>query len=681
MPLPDVDETGFIEAFASRYPRCILECLLADRTTGRNIIWADSEYADLGDGYGGDDEITVEKITGQMSGLIKPRVAKELELQSSRTRSRAEVFTPSWLVSSMNNALDEDWFGRDGVFNVEEGNGWKANRKRMAFPKAEDRGWRDYISSTRLEITCGEAPFICSRYDTVTGEILAVADRIGLLDRKLRVVSERARTRDTWVKWAMVALQSTYGYEYQGDNLLIARINVFETVEEHLRERWSSELAEEEMVEVAGIISWNIWQMDGLTCAPPTNAGEVVYRSMFEEAEPEGRQVSLFEGLDGFDEYGGLDQSSDCVILPLCIIYDWEKGEQFEFAALKGGTSMEKKFYAVVGNPPYQAEKDNNGRQPPIYNYFMDEAYRIADRVELVTPARFLFGAGQTPKEWNRKMLADEHLKVMRYEADSSKVFPNTLIRGGVAVTLRDETRKFGPIGVFAPYAELNQIISKVKPTMAMGSIADEVTGAVPYRFSEKLRQEKPELLSKVGKSFDLRTNVLDNLYNLLFFKEPLADVDCAAIFGLLDRQREFLWVDRSYIDVPDNYSAYKVLLPKASGGGEFGEKLGALTVVDKGVGHTQSFVSIGKFETRGEAEALAKYLKTKFARTLLGVLKVTQDITPRVWRLVPLQDFTSASDIDWSKPIADIDRQLYAKYGLDDSEIEFIETHVKEMG
>lgn len=330
-------EKDFIEAFLSKHPSSVFECLLSDRTTGKNIIWADAEYAEFGDGYGGDDEITVEKITGEMAGLIKPRVAKELERQSSRTKARAEVFTPSWLVNSMNNALDADWFGRIDAFNVEEDGGWKTNQKRIDFPKVEGRGWRDYVSSTRLEITCGEAPFICSRYDTVTGVPLAVADRIGLLDRKLRVVSERARTRDTWVKWAMAALQSTYGYEYQGDNLLIARINVFETVEEHLRERWSSELTEGEMAEIARIISWNVWQMDGLACAPPTNAEGVVYRSALDESEPEGRQASLFEGFDGFDEYGGFGQSDDCVVVPLCIIYDWEKGEPFEFAALKGG--------------------------------------------------------------------------------------------------------------------------------------------------------------------------------------------------------------------------------------------------------------------------------------------------------------------------------------------------------
>ena len=183
-----------------------------------------------------------------------------------------------------------------------------------------------------------------------------------------------------------------------------------------------------------------------------------------------------------------------------------------------------------------------------------------------------------------------------------------------------------------------------------------------------------------MGKSFDLRTNALDNLYNKLFFRGKQDDADYVAIYGLFERQRECLWIKRTYIDVPDNFDGYKVLLSKASGAGAFGEKLASLAVAAKRVGHTQSFVSMGNFDTEEKADSLTKYLKTKFARSLLGILKVTQDITPRVWGLVPQQDFTSASDIDWSKSVADIDRQLYAKYGLNDCEIEFIESHVKEM-
>ena len=183
-----------------------------------------------------------------------------------------------------------------------------------------------------------------------------------------------------------------------------------------------------------------------------------------------------------------------------------------------------------------------------------------------------------------------------------------------------------------------------------------------------------------MGKSFDLRTNAFDKLCGKLFFRNKQDDSDYVAVCGLLNTKRDYLWIKRSYLDVPNNFEGYKVLIPKASGSGAFGEKLASLDIASKQVAHTQSFVSMGNFDTNAEADALVKYLKTKFARSLLGILKVTQDMTPRVWRLVPRQNFTSNSDIDWSQPVSDIDRQLYAKYGLDDDEIAFIESHVKEM-
>lgn len=345
-PHPDCSpEAGFLESFVQRYPLRILETLLCDRTTGKNIIWADGEYGELGEGYGGDDEITIERITGVRSGVIKPRVAKELERQSLRTKSRAEVFTPSWLVNQMNNYLDEDWFGRTGVFNVEVEGSWETIPECIEFPKARGRGWHAYVESTRLEITCGEAPFICSRYDAATGSEIPVRDRVGILDRKLRVVSENCRTRKTWYKWALAALKATYGYEYQGDNLLIARINVFETIGEYLVNCWGDGLSLEEMDEVAWIVSWNFWQMDGLKCTPPTNVEGAVVQSLlpgFEVPDPEPIQLSLFDGLEGFEAFSNKPSADEKLreTVPLCIIYDWENNEPFEFAALKGGSML-----------------------------------------------------------------------------------------------------------------------------------------------------------------------------------------------------------------------------------------------------------------------------------------------------------------------------------------------------
>lgn len=677
---------GFIESFDSRYPTRVLETLLCDRTTGRNIIWADNEYEALGDGYRGDDEITVEKITGLSSGVIKPRIAKEQERQSQRTKTRAEVFTPSWLVNRMNNDIDVVWFGRRDVFNAEDGQTWRTNQESVAFPKTKGHGWHAYVESPRLEITCGEAPFVCSRYDTVTGDALPVGSRIGFLDRKLRIVSEKTRSRKEWVRWALAALKASYGFEYQGDNLLLARVNVFETFCEHLRDRWGAGVSDEEIDRVAWIVSWNLWQMNGLTCAVPTDKMDAVVQSAltgYEEPVPEPMQPTLFDLLDepifeAVAEETKEEEPDETV--PLCVIYDWQENEPLEFQAMKGkARPMDQKFYAVIGNPPYQEESEGNQRNPPIYNLFMDEAYKVSHKVELITPARFLSDAGQTPKEWNRKMLHDPHLKVMEFEPDASTVFSGVEIKGGVAVTYRDEDADFGPIETFVPYEPLRSILSKVKATGA-DILSGMVTGAVPYKFADKAKQDHPEYVELMGKSCDLRTNVLDNLYDKLFFRNRRGDSAYAAIYGLFNKKRECLWIERQYIEVPDNFDGYKVLLPKANGAGTYGEKLSSFEIAAKEVGHTQSFVSMGNFETEEETEGLVKYLKTKFARSLLGILKVTQDISPRVWSLVPVQDFTSASDVDWSKSIPEIDQQLYAKYGLTDEEIDFIESHVKEM-
>lgn len=434
-PIHDISVEGFIESFDRRYPTFVLKTLLCDRTTGRNIIWADNEYEALGEGYMGDDEISVEKITGMNSGVVKPRIAKEQEKQSLRTKSRAEVFSPAWLCNQMNNDIDEVWFGRRDVFNAEvvadDGiKTWATANEAIEFPMLKGHGWRAYVEAPQLEITCGEAPFVCSRYDAVTGERIPVAERVGFLDRKLRVVTEKTKTRKEWVRRALDALRATYGFEYQGDNLLIARINVLETFAEHLCDRWGSDPEQDELEQAAWIVSWNFWQMNGFTDAVPTNKmGAEVESTLgtFEEPEPEPIQPSLFDLFndvfsDETTEETKAEEPKETV--PLCVIYDWRNGEPFEFATLKSeATDMEKMFYAVIGNPPYQEESKGNQRKTPIYNSFMDESFKVATKAELITPARFLFDAGQTPKEWNRKMLSDSHFKVMKFEADASSVF------------------------------------------------------------------------------------------------------------------------------------------------------------------------------------------------------------------------------------------------------------------
>ena len=255
------------------------------------------------------------------------------------------------------------WFGRRDVFNTEivaddGANTWTPTSDPIEFPKSKGHGWRAYVEATRLEITCGEAPFVCSRYDTVTGDELPVSERVGFLDRKLRVVTEKTKTRKEWVRRALDALRATYGFEYQGDNLLIARVNVLETFVEHLRNRWGSGPQQDELEQAAWIVSWNFWQMNGFTDAVPTNKmGAEVESTLgtFEEPEPEPMQPSLFDLFDDVFPDETTEETKEeepRETVPLCVIYDWQNGEPFEFAALKGEAAiMGKKFYAVIGNP------------------------------------------------------------------------------------------------------------------------------------------------------------------------------------------------------------------------------------------------------------------------------------------------------------------------------------------
>lgn len=640
----------------------LLERLLADKTTRAHILWATDAYVERGEAYERDQEMRAELITGGHSDVIKNRARKALEQQSERTRSHAEVFTPLWICRKMNDYADETWFGRADVFFSADGK----TTERVLFPKNKRKTpeWQRYVDSRRLEITCGEAPYLVSRYDVSTGESIDIEDRIGVLDRKLRVVNENAANETEWLEWAVRAFQATYGYEFQGDNLLIARLNLLLTFEDYLRARWDREPTLREYETIANIAAWNIWQMDGLTGTIPYCRGKDVYH-----------QISMFDLLAAEDA----DHPPDAKpVQPNCRIYDWRKDNSLKYSEVHtGGKSM--KFDFVIGNPPYQEDtKDTSDK--PVYNYFMDEAYKIAERVELISPARFLFNAGKTPKAWNEKMLADEHLKVLWYEQVSNRVFANTDIKGGIAVTYRDAEKNFGAIGVFSAFKEIRNIQNKVKKYLSDKNLSDIMI--LQNRFNlNSLYADFPEymdLISSNGKERRIVSSAFDKLSIFHSEKECKDDVQILGITG--PNKREYKWVNKKYVEDNGNLYKYKVFVPKANGSGAIGEVLSTPVIGLPVIGHTQSFISIGCFETELEASACLKYIKSKFARTLLGVLKITQDNPPDKWRFVPLQDFTPSSDIDWSRSVADIDKQLYAKYGLSAKEIDFIESHVKEM-
>ena len=270
-----------------------------DQTKFVNIFWATNDYDDqregeAKDGYRYDDQIMPEKIIGQNGRVIMPRVLKDKQLQIDRTKDKAEVFTPSWVCNAQNNLVDEAWFGRKDVFNREVVNEdgthtWIPTEGNIEFPEGDkQKTWKKYVSENRLEITCGEAPYLVSRYDTTTGESIPLHNRIGLLDRKLRVVSENTTDTKDWLNWARKAYMSTYGYEWQGDNLLLAREALLYTFIEYYKDKFPNEtLKRSSVVGIARIISWNLWQMDGIKMVVPDSCDKVVIQTLFGEEKQE----------------------------------------------------------------------------------------------------------------------------------------------------------------------------------------------------------------------------------------------------------------------------------------------------------------------------------------------------------------------------------------------------------
>lgn len=647
----------------------LLEVLLVDHSTQKNIFWATDSYVAEGDGYGWHDSITVSAITGKHGSIIMPRALKTRDEQLRRSRQMAEVFTPAWLVKKMNDAIDDEWNrAQDGLKDGLE-------------------PWQRYVLTTELEISCGEAPFLTSRYDTVTAEPIPIDERVGLLDRKLKRVNEEASDEE-WTRWALLALAHVYGYEWQGDNLLLAREALLATFVDYHEQRFSCRPAQDIIRKAAEIIAWNVWQMDGLKAVVPA--------SCHDEKTVE---AGLFETIETITPCAGCQK--DDVLQhngQQCRLRRWlpsatETPDSFEcnytdFITKKHKTYHKRKwlmrFDFVVGNPPYQDETlgEQKNYMPPVYHLFMDSAYSISDKVELVTPARFLFDAGSTPAVWNKKMLTDKHLKILFYEPDSSKVFPNINFRGGVAVSYRDAGKDYGEIEVFTPYKELNGILKKILPIVKEHSLADIAISRTSYRLTDTMHKENPKAMSCLtkGHPYDMATNIFDLLPFVFHTNKPNDGKEYIMVVGRENNERCYKYIRRDYVNEVSNLSKYKVLLTKASGKGEFGEGLASLILGFPMLANTETFLSIGNFDTESEALHLQAYIKSKFLRALLSVLKVTQDITPIKFKYVPLQDFTMSSDIDWSQSISSIDLQLYDKYGLSEEERNFIEKHVKEM-
>ena len=326
----DIKENNLRE----QYPE-VLEALLRDHTTQKNIFWATDNYQEQGEDYKYTSSILPELITGDKGSVIMPRVQKDKEMQQSRVRDMAEVFTPSWICNAQNNLIDSAWFGRENVFNTEITNPdgthtWIVNPDKITFP--EGKTWKHYVRDTRLEMTCGEAPYITSRYDTTTGEFIPIDKRIGILDRKLRVINENIDTSTEWLKATQEAYKNTYAFEWQGDSLLLAREAMLYTFIENFENKFGRQPKLESIQFLAYIISWNVWQMDGLKGVVPNSCGErkTIEQDLFGEKEI----ITACDGCktDNIHKHNGI----------YCLIKDWsnkdletgKKGRKIRFVDL-----------------------------------------------------------------------------------------------------------------------------------------------------------------------------------------------------------------------------------------------------------------------------------------------------------------------------------------------------------
>ena len=307
----------------------LLPILLIDRSKSNkeethNVIWATDNYEQFGEGYTEWDEIKPESILGENGLILRPRVNKSKAEQEYRSREKAEVFTAAWICNKQNNLIDSAWFGvESSPFNKETEDSWETNHESISFPSGKT--WQDYVKDTRLEMACGEAPYLVSRYNVVTGEDINVKERIGILDRKLRIVSENTVEETEWFEWAVVSYQNTYGFEWQGDNLVLAREALVYTFIDYFSAKFGTMPTKAQTRKIAEIVSWNLWQMDGLKGVIPGSC----HADVSEEFDLFGGSTTTTVECQGCKEDNIYKHNG-----VYCKIKDWEKGKTVRFIDL-----------------------------------------------------------------------------------------------------------------------------------------------------------------------------------------------------------------------------------------------------------------------------------------------------------------------------------------------------------
>lgn len=595
--------------------QAVLPLLLADKSTGRNIIWATDPPQALSDTVTDKSEMTPAQLHQLGFEAIQARAGKQADAQQQRTRRRGEVCTPAWVCNKMINALDADWFGREGVFNTEQPQGWQAREGQVEFPASKGKAplWQQYIDSRRLEITCGEAPFLASRYDAATGEMIPVQQRIGILDRKLRVVSETVKEEKEWLYWAKRAVQATYGYEYQGDNLLLARTNLLLTFAEHLQARWQRSSTTQELKATANIIAWNLWQMDGLKRSIPGG-----------KLHPDTEQLNLFS------MFGDAEESVPSVS---CKVKNWRKGshgtaQNFE-TIQEGSTSM--KFDYVIGNPPYQISDGGAGvSATPIYNRFI-EAIKTTHpgAICLIIPAKWYSG-GKGLDKFREEMLGDRHISTLVDYSNSLDVFPNVDVAGGVCYFVWKEAyngkckyTNYRNGKATTAYRDLNEFQTFIRYPVA-SEIVKKVKEDGELTLDKVVSSRKPFGLATTAKPMKIGDITLR--YN--GGRGPYKSTEIRVGTEMIDQWKIIISrLTAEHAGQPAKDGKYRVL--------------STMELLKPGEICSETYLVAGAFDSKEEASNYMDYLKTQFVRFLILQIAMTQQLSKASFAFVPCQDFT----------------------------------------
>lgn len=671
----------------------LLRILLQDRTTGQPILWATDSYSELGEGYHWHDPIRPDAITGEYGTLIMPRVAKSTEEQRRRSKQMAEVFTPSWLVNQMCNALDEEWFGRPNVFNTPlPDHTWQPPEGLIRMP--EGQTWVDYVLSPRLEITCGEAPFLVSRYDTVTGDVIPLSHRIGLLDRKLRIVGEQC-PEEEWTRWALLALGSIYGYEWQGDNLLIAREALLATFSDYYEAYHHHAPSRELRLEAAEIISWNLWQMDGLKGVVPDSCHEVKeqnFQSLFGD-EPTDQSTTPCPGCEKGElllHNGQRCQlrrwipSEEALPTPLDFLYTEILTKQYKIHNRK---RIPMKFDFVIANPPYQEDvaqvETANGqhRQKSIFQYFQQSADQISKQGScLIYPGgRWLQRSGKGMAKFGLDQINDPHLSTVEYYPEADDLFGNSVsLSDGITIVTKDYNKTQTRFN----YRFINE--SKgIHTEVTMESPGREIIVLNPayksimdkidvFMKSKKLKplhhRVLPQKLFRVESDFVEKNPEKVELYENQTLKSDEIKLLTNDKAGKAGRAKWYV-VKKDVIDdqVRKYISQWKVIVSSANAGGQ--KRDNQIDIADNKSAFGRSRIALGSFKTKKEATNFLAYCKSYVIR--FAFLMTDEALTSLAKRVPDLGDYSSSCPlIDFDKSI---DAQLMSEMGFTEEEKEVI--------